>query len=86
MDLGDLSLFHPLMLHPGGPKEFLWRSQAKTLGISLLVGEGQKLHFDQWEVLSFPGFVPNVLFLPSKRCLAVVLASLSDGVEQFCLC
>ncbi len=26
---------------------FLWRSQAKTLGISLLVGEGQKLHFDQ---------------------------------------
>ncbi|KAI2646641.1 Transposon Tf2-9 polyprotein [Labeo rohita] len=39
----------------GGPKEFLWLSQAKNLGISL------------------------------KRCLAVVLASLSDGVGQFAL-
>ncbi|KAI2662348.1 Transposable element Tcb2 transposase [Labeo rohita] len=35
------------------------------------------------EVLSFPGFVPKVVFLRSKRCLAVVLASSSDGVGQF---
>ncbi len=33
--------------------------------------------------MSFPGFVPKVFFLPSKRCLAVILASLSDGVGQF---
>ncbi len=65
-----------------GPGEFLWQSQAKTLGIHLLVGEGQKLHFDKREVLSFPGFVSKV-FLLSERWLAVVLAALSDGVGQF---
>ncbi len=46
------------------------------------MGEGQKLHVDQWEVLSFLGLVPEVFFLPSKRCLAIVLASLSDGVDS----
>ncbi len=30
-----------------GPKELLWPSQAKTWEISQLVGEGQKLQFDQ---------------------------------------
>ncbi|KAI2648570.1 Gag-Pol polyprotein [Labeo rohita] len=34
------------------------------------------------EVLSFPGFAPKVVFLCSKRCLAVVLASLSDAAGQ----
>ncbi len=45
----------------------------------MTLGEGQKLHLDQW-VLSFPGLVPKVVFLSSKRSLAVVLASLSKGV------
>ncbi len=78
MDLdGTLwSLFvSPTAAASRGPKEFLWWSQAKIWGTSLLVGKGQELHFDQYEVLSFLGFVPKVTFLPSKRCLAVVLAT-----------
>ena len=69
-----------------GPKEFLWRSQPKTLGINMLVGEREKLHFDQREVLSFLAYVTKVFFLPSKRCLAVVLASLSWRRWTVCLC
>lgn len=48
-----------------------------------MVDEGQKLHGNYWEVLSFPGLVLRIFFLPSKRYLAVVLASLSDGAGQF---
>ncbi len=46
MELCDLFV-SPTAAACRSPKDFLWRSQVKTLGISLLVGEGQKPHFDQ---------------------------------------